>query len=138
MMEFHVSREARDRYEFSKALFTFSGNVVFANLAASREFAHRMNQVRGAERDPARAVHPGALYAMGLIDELSHALVEFYRRQLDPTAMADALAWFETRLSKPVVDKTLLAFVEQFPSASPLSRRTGTRGGGGRRRLASG
>ena len=117
MMEFHVSREARDRYRFSKTLFTFSGNVVFANLAASREFAHRMNQVRGAERDPARTVYPGAFYAMGLIDELSHALVEFYRKQLDPRAMADALAWFETRLTKPVVDKTLLAFVQQFPSA---------------------
>ncbi len=32
MMEFHVSREARDRYEFNQTLFAFSGNVVFANL----------------------------------------------------------------------------------------------------------
>jgi hypothetical protein len=38
-MEFHVSREARDRYEFNQTLFAFSGNVVFANLGASREFA---------------------------------------------------------------------------------------------------
>ena len=34
-MEFHVSREARDRYEFSQMLFAFNGNVVFANLGAS-------------------------------------------------------------------------------------------------------
>ncbi len=47
-MEFHVSREARDRYEFNQTLFAFSGNVVFANLGASREFAHRINERRGA------------------------------------------------------------------------------------------
>ena len=117
MMEFHVSGEARDRYQLSETIFSFSGNVIFANLAASRQFAHRMNEVRGAERDPARTIHPGALYAMGLIDELSHALVAFYRQRLDPKAIVDALAWFDARLGKPAVDSALLAFVEQFPGA---------------------
>ncbi|HEV2274915.1 MAG TPA: alpha-amylase family glycosyl hydrolase [Acidobacteriaceae bacterium] len=115
MMEFHVSRKARQTYEFNRALFAFSGNVIFANLSASREFARRMNQVRGAERDPARTVQPGALYAMGMIDELSHALVAYYRKQLDPSSLDDALAWFEAQLGQPTVEKTLLAFVEHFP-----------------------
>ena len=97
-MEFHVSREARDRYEFNQTLFSFSGNVVFANLSASREFAFRMNERRGAEKDPARTIQPGALYAMGLIDEMSHALVEYYRQRLDPKVMAGALEWFDSRL----------------------------------------
>ncbi|HEY4048335.1 MAG TPA: alpha-amylase family glycosyl hydrolase [Acidobacteriaceae bacterium] len=117
MMEFHVSREARDRYQFDETLFSFTGNVIFANLAASREFAYRMNQVRGAERDPARTIHPGALYAMGLIDELSHAVVEIYRREVDPAAIADALAWFDARLGPESVDRALLTFVEYFPTA---------------------
>ena len=46
MMEFHISRSARDRYGFRETLFSLTGNVVFASLSASREFAHRMNQVR--------------------------------------------------------------------------------------------
>ena len=91
MMEFHISREARDRYEFNQTLFAFSGNVVFANLRASREFAFRMNERRGVEKDPQRTIQPVALYAMGLIDELSHALVEYYRKNLDPKVMAGAL-----------------------------------------------
>jgi glycosidase len=115
-MEFHVSREARDRYEFSQKLFSFSGNVVFANLGASREFAFRMNERRGAEKDPTQAIQPGALYAMGLIDEMSHALVEYYRLRLDPKVMAGALDWFDSRLGKAELDKTILAFVEQFPT----------------------
>jgi glycosidase len=116
-MEFHVSREARDRYEFNQTLFAFSGNVVFANLGASREFAFRMNERRGADKDPAKTIQPGALYAMGLIDEMSHALVEYYRKRLDPRAMADALAWFDNRVGKEELDKTILAFVEEFPTA---------------------
>jgi glycosidase len=117
-MEFHVSRESRDRYQFSETLFSFTGNVIFANLAASREFAHRMNQVRGAEYEPALTIHPGALYAMGLIDELSHALVEVYRRQVDPAAIRDALAWFDTRVGSETVDHALLTFVEHFPTTN--------------------
>jgi glycosidase len=116
-MEFHISREARDRYEFDQTLFAFSGNVVFANLGASREFAFRMNERRGAEKDPTKTINPGALYAMGLIDEMSHALVDYYRQRLDPKVMADALGWFDARIGKEELDKTILAFVEQFPTA---------------------
>jgi len=115
-MEFHVSREARDRYEFNQTLFAFSGNVVFANLAASREFAFRMNERRGADKDPNKTVQPGALYAMGLIDEMSHALVDYYRRRVDPKVMAGALEWFDSRIGKEELDKTILAFVAQFPT----------------------
>jgi len=57
MMEFHISRSARNRYQFAETLFSFSGNVVFASVAASREFAHRMNLVRDAQNHPERAVN---------------------------------------------------------------------------------
>src|SRR5882757_7501285 len=123
-MEFHVSREARDRYEFDQTLFAFSGNVVFANLGASREFAFRMNERRNAENDPARTINPGALYAMGLIDEMSHILVDYYRRRLDPKVMADALGWFDARIGKEELDKTILAFVEQFPTVDVYREQT--------------
>jgi hypothetical protein len=33
MMEFHISRKARERYQFAESLFSYTGNVVFANLA---------------------------------------------------------------------------------------------------------
>src|SRR6201996_9224142 len=123
-MEFHVSRESRDRYEFSQTLFAFNGNVVFANLAASREFAFRMNERRGVEKDPARTIHPGALYAMGLIDEMSHLLVAYYRKRLDPQVMAGALAWFDNRLGADQLDKTIQAFVEEFPTTDVYRRET--------------
>ena len=50
--EFHIAREARDRYAFADRLFSVTGNVVIADLGASRELAHRMNSVRDAARHP--------------------------------------------------------------------------------------
>src|SRR4029077_18144065 len=81
MMEFHISRKARERYRFAESLFSYNGNVVFASLAACRTFAHQMNQVRQADKYPDLAVHAGALFAMGLIDEASHVLMARYREQ---------------------------------------------------------
>src|SRR6202023_1530986 len=81
---FHVSRPARARYQFAESLFSFSGNVVFANVSGSREFTHRLNQVRDVDRNPERAVRAGALYVMGLIDEASHVLLARYRETLAP------------------------------------------------------
>ena len=115
MFEFHISRQARDRYRFSDTLFSLSGNVVFADLAATREFAHRMNLLRDAERQPERAVHPGALNAMGLIDEALHLVIAQYRKERDPQALVDALNWFTARVGDKSLDKTLLTFVENFP-----------------------
>jgi len=43
MFEFHVNRQARDRYGFDQALFGFNGNVIFANFHAARIFADKMN-----------------------------------------------------------------------------------------------
>jgi glycosidase len=117
MFEFHVSRQARDLYGFDDTLFSFNGNVVFANVAATREFAQRINVARDAEHHPERAIHPGALNAMGLIDEALHAVLAQYRQRY-PNVMHDALAWLSGRLGTEGVEKTLLAFVDHFPPIS--------------------
>ena len=118
MMEFHISRDARERYQFAEPLFSYTGNVIFANMAACREFAQRMNQVRDVEKHPDGAVHAGALYAMGLIDEASHVLIARYREQFDPEVMTSALGWFSALVGAKALDKLLLTFVEQFPGIS--------------------
>jgi glycosidase len=113
--EFHVSRMARERYRFEEELFSWNGNVLFANMAASRRFAEKMNRKRDLGQYPERAVHPGALNAMALIDELLHALVARYREQRDPKVMVDALRWFEERIGRDALERTLLEFSQQFP-----------------------
>src|SRR6202044_1532201 len=115
LMEFHISRKARQRYRFAESLFSYNGNVILANMPACREFALRMNQVREVDKHPELAVHAGQLYAMGLIDEASHVLMARYREQFDPQVMTSALEWFGAQVGTDNVDKMLLAFVEHFP-----------------------
>jgi glycosidase len=121
MMEFHISSATRTRYEVEDVLFSYTGNVIFADLAASRQLANRMNEVRGTVNDPASAVNPAALFAMGLIDEISHAVVEHYRKNYDPQVMAKALSWFEAKIGPEAVEKLLRSFATEFPN-SPVYR----------------
>jgi glycosidase len=117
-MEFHISRNARERYAVDETLFSFTGNVIFADLAASRQLAYRMNLVRETSEHPELVVNPGALFAMGMIDEVTHALFAQYRETVDPQVIADALKWFQERVGATGLEKLLLAFVEKFPGTS--------------------
>lgn len=120
MMEFHIARPARERYQFPDTLFSYNGNVVFANMAACRALAHRMNQVREADKNPDLAVHAGALFAMGLIDEVSHVLLARYREQYDAQVMAEALNFFGAQVGPEQLEKLLLTFVEHFPGVTVM------------------
>ena len=48
-MEFHISRSIRERIDLDDLLFSFTGNVVFANVMASRKLAERLNALEGAD-----------------------------------------------------------------------------------------
>jgi len=117
-LEFHIHRGLRERLDVSDQLFSYTGNVVFANVTACRVLAQKMNEARGAENDPARIVNAGALFAMGLIDELNHALVERYRKEIDPNVLKDAVKWFATHATPEEVERMIRSFTEQFPSVA--------------------
>ena len=52
MFEFHVSRQSRDRYQFDQSLFSYNGNVIFANFhAASRQRIDPLQRRRAAPHD---------------------------------------------------------------------------------------
>ena len=78
-MEFHISRAVREKLNVDDLLFSYTGNVVFGNVAASRKLASQLNEARGPQASPENTVNAGALFAMGMIDELNHALVARYR-----------------------------------------------------------
>ncbi|HEX6305450.1 MAG TPA: alpha-amylase family glycosyl hydrolase, partial [Anaerolineales bacterium] len=121
-MEFHVSRRARDNYEFDQALFSFSGNVIFANFHAARVFAQRINQKRDLVRFPEQAIRAGQINAMGLIDEILHYVISLYRRQENEQVMVQALEWLYDHLGSEQVDDTLRRFAEDFPPVAVYQR----------------
>ena len=114
--EFHISRQARDRYKFDDLIFGLSGNVIFANFHAARLFATKINQKRDVINFPENVVRAGQINAMGLIDEILHMVVKLYRQQVNPIVMQEALDWLYGMLGKDTIDDTLLKFVQEFPS----------------------
>ncbi len=45
-MEFHISRALREKLEVDDLLFSYTGNIVFANVAASRTLAKQLQGSR--------------------------------------------------------------------------------------------
>jgi len=109
--EFHVSRRARDYYGFDEALFSFNGNVIFANFYAARTFAQKIN----AKRSPDQTVKAAQINALGLIDELQHYALKQYREQKNPRVMQEALDYLTAQIGPEAVEKTLRRFVDEFP-----------------------
>jgi len=122
VMEFHISRNARDRYQFDELLFALSGNVIFANFHAARLFAQKMNQKRDLVRFPEQAVRAGQINALGLIDEILHFVVAMYRQEKNPRAMAQALDWLYAQVGRPAVDATLRRFADEYPPLAVYRR----------------
>jgi glycosidase len=117
--EFHVSRRARDHYGFEDELFSTEGNVIFADFAAARAFAQKIN----AKRPPERAVRPGQINALGLIDEFQHSIIRAYREQKNMRVMAEALEWLTESIGAEAVEATLLRFVDEFPPVAVYQER---------------
>ena len=123
-MEFHIARSLRDELQLDDQLFGYAGNVVFANVSAARTFAQRLTtlrETRAAAQGPqatAEPVNAGSLFAMGLIDELNHALIATYRKQLDPSILSSAIQWLAAQATEAEAEQLLLAFTERFPNTT--------------------
>src|SRR5947209_11366560 len=120
--EFHVSRRSRDRYQFDQSFFQLTGNVIFANFHAARLFAQRMNDKRDLVNFPEQAVKAGQINAMGLIDEISHLMLENYRQQANPNIMRDALQALDTQFSPEAINGVIQRFADEFPALTVYRR----------------
>ena len=119
-MEFHISRTIREKLDVDELLFGYTGNVVFANVAGARRLAQRLQEFRESQgiTGEKAVVNAGALFAMGLIDELNHALVARFRKEIDPSVLSEAVRWFSSQANAQQLEKLLLAFTEQFPNVA--------------------
>lgn len=121
--EFHISRDARDKYQFDEVLFSLSGNVIFANFHASRKFAQKMNDKRDLINFPEQTVRAGQINAMGLIDEILHYVVELYRQQAQPEIMKMAFDRLSEKFGRAEIEKVLRRFAEEFPPLAVYQRK---------------
>ena len=118
IMEFHVSRAARDALGIEGSLFRTTGNLILPNFRAARALARRINERVDAALLPERAVRAGRLNAMALIDEILHIVARLFREKAFREAPAGVLSALEKALGKASLDALFLAFVDRFPPQS--------------------
>jgi len=122
-MEFHISRQARKRYQFEDSLFSFNGQVIFANFHSARVFAQRMNDKRDLATYPELTVKAGQINAMGLIDEILHMVISLYRTNRLPTLYPDLEKELIDRLGIRRFNALLRIFVREFPPQAVFNNR---------------
>ncbi|MCX8111022.1 MAG: alpha-amylase family glycosyl hydrolase [Syntrophorhabdaceae bacterium] len=113
--EFHISRNARDRYKFDDSIFNLRGDVIIPNIKAARTLAQKINEKRILSGHPDKVIKAGDIASMGLIDEILHFVVLLYREQVDGNITRDALEQINSIFTKKRVDMALYAFAEEFP-----------------------
>lgn len=107
LLEFLLSRQARQKYHFDETLFALDGHVALADFEVARRLAAAMSLARG------ETVPAADIYAMGLLHEALHALIRHFLAQ-KPQTIHRTLLFLETYLGDKR-DRILLQFVEEFP-----------------------
>jgi glycosidase len=115
---FHVSKEARGKYDFEEELFSQTGILIVANFAASRRLAARINKKRTEEKLTDKFVTPGQINALGILHELIHLVLRNYEQIQNPGVFSRTVNHLSEMLGGEEFTKVLEKFVEIFP---PLS-----------------
>ena len=121
LYEFHIAKSVRQEFGLEQALFSTSGNVVFADFYAARLFAAKLNEHIHPAVHPERVIKAGKINAMALVDEILHAVCELYRQNCEPKAFETAYTAMEKKIGKSGMDKLLLEFTTLFPPASDFT-----------------
>jgi len=113
--EFHISAACRKKYQVDDILFGYSGNAILVNISQSQALVHRINQVRAQPPSPLPPLSPAQMLAMGLLDEILHAVAERYRLEKNPKVFEQSVLHLENSLGPESVSHLLLSFTHDFP-----------------------
>jgi glycosidase len=107
---------ARRRYDPDLTLHRPDGSVPMGEGRVARALAARINRARAADRAPGTpGIGAGELYALGVIHEVFHHLVERYEAEARPEAVAAALEAVRSTRGARRADTLRRAFLDEFP-----------------------
>ncbi|HKJ67952.1 MAG TPA: alpha-amylase family glycosyl hydrolase [bacterium] len=120
--ELHISRRARDKYQFEETLFAQHGDVIFADFHAVRKFVKRMNEKRNVIDFPEKAVRSGEINGMGLIHEILHYIIQQFRQQKNNQLFREMSDHLSESFDSHELEQILIAFADEFPPVKVYRR----------------
>ena len=113
--DFHITKKAREKYKIDKSLFSITGNLIIANYQQARILSENINFKRREEGNVDEFVTAGQINALGLLHEIFHLLIRKYEENDNLGVFNKAITHLKDEISENGFEKTLLAFVEEFP-----------------------
>ncbi len=113
--EFHISKRARDKYQFEESLFKTNGNVVLGSFHAARLLANKINNNRDLLNHPESAVKASDIYAIGLTDEIFHFILKRYREEIQQDVFIEAVKNLEKNIGPEKSKQLFSTFLMEFP-----------------------
>jgi len=114
-VEFHISRAARDIYELQHTLFSKEGHLVTADYRQIQQLAERINSKRNVRQYPRLRVTPGELFAVGLMHEIFHHVIDMYIEEQGGNILESSDEYLRSSWNTAEVDRTLQTFIDGFP-----------------------
>lgn len=115
VMEFHISKKSRDKYNFDKNIFSITGNVIIPNIYGARVLADKMNKV------DSMGIKPSDLFAMGLIDEILHFVIAQHRKSKKLHIFGSIINGLKESIGPDELNKLLLKFIKEFPGSTIIN-----------------
>ncbi len=113
--DFQITKKAREKYKVDKSLFSVTGNLILADYQQARILSENINSKRREEGDIDDFVTAGQINALGLLHEIFHLLIRKYEENDNPGVFNKAITQLRDEISGNGFEKTLLAFIEEFP-----------------------
>jgi len=113
--EFHLSRSARERYDLSHTLFSKEGHIITADYSRVLSAAESINVKRNVRKYPQLRTTAAELYAMGLMHEIFHHVIDIYLEEHGETILQKAFERLHAKWEKEEVEQTLIHFADHFP-----------------------
>jgi len=115
MLEFHLSRPARNTYQFKSLKYSSNGKVLFPNHQATRQFADEVNKTQASKRGEKKYVQAGQVNALATIQAIFHYIIKQYYTQNGPTLRDNLYANLIDELGKESLEDAIQYFVDEFP-----------------------
>jgi glycosidase len=115
MLEFHLSRTARNTFQFKSLKYSSNGKVIFPNHQATRQFADEVNKKLAAKRGEKKFVQAGQINALATIQAIFHHVLNEYYTQNSPTLRTNLYTDLSNNVGKENLEDAIQYFVDEFP-----------------------
>ena len=122
--DFHTTRTARKKYQIDNSLFSITGNLIISDYQQARILSEKINSKRKEEGNVDQFVTAGQINVLGLLHEIFHLLIRNYEEKDNPGVFNKVIDQLKTELNEGDFEKTLLAFIEEFPPLAVYNKET--------------